>query len=279
MDFAHQAAPYVASLLMRDSVKNCGVTWGYMLSDLCIALRQLNRPARWKKEEVGINPLSGDPIRERSKGESPALTSSNIAAELGRIVNGEQYRAPWLGLVPAFIPEEFSPRAVAVIDRMVYMVPDYATIFGKEKTKPEACLAGRLDMLLTSVGTVENPLGFGNGRLLASLGPKLTALKSEIRGDIGGVLLPRDKTRPSPLVSMIERRWKGIRRGHLQACARRAAGEDPLSGRPGVVLLSLGKERAEAVAAAVAEGLVNHLVVDQELETALEERLANLLRA
>src|ERR1019366_8642351 len=33
MDFTQQAAPYVASLVMRDSVRTCGVTWGYMLSD------------------------------------------------------------------------------------------------------------------------------------------------------------------------------------------------------------------------------------------------------
>jgi len=44
--FTNQAAPLVRSLLMRDAVETCGVTWGFMLWDLSIGLRSLGYKRR-----------------------------------------------------------------------------------------------------------------------------------------------------------------------------------------------------------------------------------------
>jgi len=274
-EFTRQAAPYIHSLMNRPSVRLCGVTWGYMLFDLVIALRGIQ--AAWKSEPVQVIPLSGDPFKER-KEEPPSLTSSNIAAELGRIINGDSYRAHWLGPVPAFIPEEFdTPSARKVIERWIQLVPDYEEIFG-DGSEAHAGLANNLDMLLTSVGTAETPLGFGKGRLLNSLGTQIQNLRDEIYGDVGGILLPRS-SEPSKLVQTITSRWKGIRYDHLARCARRADDDEHYSGRPGIVILSVGKARAEVIAAAVSRGLVNHLVIDQELAEELERIVKPMLPA
>ncbi len=272
-EFTRQAAPYVHSLLNRASVRLCGVTWGYMLYDLVLALR--NTQMTWKKEPVQVVPLSGDPFKERRE-EPPSLTSSNIAAELGRIINGENYRAHWLGPVPAFIPEGFdTPSARRVVERWIQMVPDYEEIFGTERDSTSG-LASRIDILLTSVGTADNPLGFGKGRLLSSLGPRIQHLRHDIYGDIGGVLLPRTQ-KASKLVRTVVNRWKGVTYAHLEQCSKRAANDDPYAGRPGTVILSVGSERAEVIAAAVSRGLVNHLIIDQDLEGELEKVVSTML--
>jgi DNA-binding transcriptional regulator LsrR (DeoR family) len=279
-EFTRQAAPYIHSLINRPSVRLCGVTWGYMLFDLVNALRGIQaawkvEPVSLKSEQVQVIPLSGDPFKER-KEEPPSLTSSNIAAELGRVLNGDSYRAHWLGPVPAFIPEEFdTPSARKVIERWIQLVPDYEEIFG-DGSEANTGLANHLDMLLTSVGTADNPLGFGKGRLLNSLGTQMQNLREEIYGDVGGIVLPRS-SEPSKLVQTITNRWKGIRYSHMARCARRADDDEHYSGRPGVVILSVGKERAEVIAAAVAQGLVNHLVIDQELAEELERIVKPML--
>ena len=125
-----------------------------------------------------------------------------------------------------------------------------------------------MEILVTSAG--HTPLGFSRGSLLD---------KSEQEffvGDMGGVLLPH------PNLSRLERRkardidarWTGLRLEHLEACARRArATADAPNGPPGVVLMSIGEQRAPAVFEAVRRGLTNHLVIDSRLEYALSTLL------
>jgi hypothetical protein len=268
-DFTEQAAPHVRALLMRDAATTCGVTRGYMLSDLTLALRRLGTPRPWRASgPINFIPLTGDPLQDR-KTFSPSLTSSNIAAELAKIANRDnERRPPWLGIVPAFIPFE-DEADVQVVERLIHMAPDYEEIFG---AAGRPGVADNLDVILTSVGPAENPLGFGLGRLLGSIGQKkLDALKQEIHGDIGGVLLPKNISRPSKLIRSIEHRWKGMEIKHLQMCAQRAFQDDPVSGRPGVVVLAMGRDRADVILHAVERGLVNHLLIDVELEQALHE--------
>ena len=100
-------------------------------------------------------------------------------------------------------------------------------------------------------------------------------MSDQIHGDIGGVLLPRNADQPSELIQSIERRWKGLKREHLESCARRAFDEDPAVGRPGVIVLAEGEDRADVVLHAVERGLINHLIIDTSLEKALENLIAS----
>jgi len=269
--FTTQAAPLVHSLLMREAVDTCGVTWGFMLWDLSIGLQAMRVPAPWRKRPIRFIPLTGDPLQDR-KVYAPSLTSSSIAAEMSKIVNEDAYRPPWLGLVPAYIPDKFQGAALNGIERLIRMVPEYAEIFD---AKGKRGAAYKLDVILTSVGRAANPLGFGMGRLFASLGRRVKHLSDQIHGDIGGVLLPRNADQPSELIQSIERRWKGLKREHLESCARRAFDEDPAVGRPGVIVLAEGEDRADVVLHAVERGLINHLIIDTSLEKALENLIAS----
>jgi DNA-binding transcriptional regulator LsrR (DeoR family) len=271
--FAREAAPYVKGLLERAGT--CGVTWGGMLGHVLEALRTLAIPAPWKQPNLEIVPLCGEPLGD----EPTTFSSSSISHELGKLVNGDHYNARYIGMVPAFLPD-FEEEEIHTIWKLIGLVNHYVEIFGTPESKPGPVppLAERLDMILTSVGPASEPLGFLKGRLLATGKVTTEELKDLIVGDIGGVCIERAhlSKRPMGRLESVTKRWTGLKFKHLDACAARAAEaraaqQDPLTGMPGVVVVSRGAKRAELVYEAVKRGLVNHLVIDQELAEELEK--------
>jgi DNA-binding transcriptional regulator LsrR (DeoR family) len=88
-------------------------------------------------------------------------------------------------------------------------------------------------------------------------------------GDIGGIIIPRrglPKAEANRIKEMNDR-WTGIQEHHLQRCAREAS----KNGRPGVVIVALGQKRCDMVRRCVELGLVNELIIDQELAQGLKE--------
>jgi hypothetical protein len=71
-------------------------------------------------------------------------------------------------------------------------------------------------------------------------------------------------------VKRINTQWTGIQREHVARCAERARASE---GTPGVIVLAIGRAKAEAVIEAVNQSLVNHLLIDQDLADALVEDL------
>ena len=64
--------------------------------------------------------------------------------------------------------------------------------------------------------------------------------------------------------------WTGVRLKHLQRIAQQAERRK----RPGVIVVSLGIDRAEIIAEAVRCGLINELIVDRSLADALARVLS-----
>jgi hypothetical protein len=207
-----------------------------------------------------------------------SYSSSILANEFGRLANGDAYVARGIGMVPAFIPEGFNRAETRGVKKLIALVKSYREIFGEHKAKkfPEP-LADKLEMILTSVGPGERPLTFGRGTLFSTGTLSLAQLATLIKGDMGGVLFPRvglTKSQASKLKTVNDR-WTGLRRSHLEACAERAADEpNPYKGKPGVVVVSAGKDRAAFIYEAVKSGLVNNLVIDDQLEAELERIVA-----
>src|SRR5271167_1442262 len=267
------AALFIRQLLLRS--KTCGLTWGGMLQRVVTGLRDLPFPPPWTKETIQFIPLSGEPLgRERA-----SFSSSSLARDLGIIVNGDQYDARSLAMVPAFIPDGFKEHERDGVWKLIELVQSYDDIFGPHpdgSAKPPATkgtlpLAQRLDMILTSVGSHDRPLGFGRGVLFDRMTVTYDTLKSLIVAAVGGVCIPREnlKRAESKQMEKVQTSWTGLRPEHLEECARR--GTDPLKGPPGVVVISGGVKRAAAICELIKRGLVNHLIIDEVLAEELEK--------
>ena len=274
IEFRRQAAPYVKELILR--ARTCGLTWGGMLWNLLEALRSTPNPSPWTDHKIDFMPLCGEPLSRDPSG----FSSSSLASELGRLANGESYTARSIAMVPAFIPERFTPAKRHVIEELIDFVKSHREIFGDNNSEQRTPgLADNLDMILTSVGTSNHPFGFGRDSLLEPA--TLEVLRQIGIGDLGGVCLGRTglTTTQERVIKAVGERWTGLRDHHLTACAERALKEaDQSTGKPGVVVVSVGKDRAPAIFEAVKKGLLNHLVIDDELQVALDKMVKDTLR-
>jgi len=274
--FAAQAAIVLRDLL-EDVRGRVGVAWGSTLWHVTLALRSI-LPQHPFRERVPIEfvPLCGDPLID-SQERYADRTSSRIVSDLSKIVNGDETRPAWLGLVPAFIPRTFKRNEIRVIDRLIDLVAQYPRIFGPRippaRSAP-APIAGDLNMIITAAGPAKRPLGFGRNPLLGLSERESKELADNIYGDIGGVLLPRPTGGPAPhqLVVELTRRWTGLKIEHLKACATRAFAE-PSRARPGVTLFAFGADHAEVVIEAIRRGLANQIIIGSDLEAAMAEVL------
>jgi DNA-binding transcriptional regulator LsrR (DeoR family) len=270
--FGSQAATVVSELL-RNATGTVGVAWGNTLWHTIQALRQSPRDGALRHHDpLEIVPLCGDPLMDSDEDEAFAdRTSSRIASELNRIVNGDTRRSVWLGLVPAFIPRTFHHRDTRVIRRYVDLVPQYRRVFGNPS------LGSKLHMILTAAGSAQYPVSIGRSVLLGLDKEEASLLRRSVYGNVAGVLLPRHDEMPpggGALVRELTEHWTGLTVEHLRACAAAAfqAGNAPK--RPGVTVLSFREDQAEIILEAIRQGLVNQLIISPELEKALEARLA-----
>jgi hypothetical protein len=267
--FASEAAPIVGDLL-KNVGGTVGVAWGNTLWHVAQELRQLSPQSPWRQHDAfDIVPLCGDPLMDSDE-EFADRTSSRIASELNRIVNGDTRHSVWLGLVPAFIPRTFQRRDTQVIRRYVDMVPQYRRVFGNPS------LGSDLHMILTASGSAQYPVSVGKSVLLGLQKREAALLTRSVYGNIAGVLLPRREDAPprgAALVRELTEHWTGLKVDHLKACAEAAFKGGSPAGRPGVTVVSFGGDRAEVILEAIRQGLVNHLIISPELEAALETRL------
>lgn len=261
--FGRLTAEPVAELIRRSDVM--AVTWGSTVGHVVAGLHEVPWPPG-SSRGVRFVPVCGEPLDRASD----RATSSHLARALHEIVCGRDAKPlpPSLTGVPALISRRYTGRELQGIWKFVRRAASYSEVFGAG-----AALVGKVDSLLTSIGTSKTPMGFIHGELLkAGSLPrrKLTAaaLSALVVGDIGGVLLPRPglSTRGRAEVAALNAMWTGANITHLARIAKHAA----TSTRPGVIVVSTGGEgRAESLAEAIRHGLVNELVIDRVLADAL----------
>lgn len=286
--FARNAAPYLRQLILRS--RYCGLTWGKTVGNLVQACRDLALPAPWSADRtIEVVPLNGEPL-----GDLPnSFSSSTLCEQLGIAVNGPQYRAKSLSMIPAFVPDGFSDERRAGVEDLIDLVESYREIFGSLRSRrggvaKRARKAGgtplveRLDMILTSVGPAERPMGHGSGRLAETGNLDINGLRKVLLGDVGGVCVGRDDfankeegARARKLVDGINARWTGIHREDIEAVVREARSGDPATGNPGLVIAAISSNKARVLFdIAVKRGLANILLLDEDCE----QELARLVR-
>jgi DNA-binding transcriptional regulator LsrR (DeoR family) len=261
--FGRLAAGRVQELLPR--MRLVGVTWGKSIARLVEGLRQLNPQPPALPHPVQFVPLTGEPLAFPD----PETSSSTLAHRLGEVFTPGTHSFHSLAAVPAFIPAKFPRKSQATIREFIAEIAGYRAVFARAERegKQHAPLVDRLDTIITGVGTVAPGV---SGRLLddrvAAEGVTKEELRERAVGDIGGVFLPRSAR--DPVVRGINERWTGGRLEHVAGCAA-AAAEDPH--RAGVVVVAMGRGKAEVTRACVRAGLITELVLDHDLARGLLE--------
>jgi DNA-binding transcriptional regulator LsrR (DeoR family) len=272
-EFSRQAAPYVKELLLRPSL--CGTSWGLTLHGVISALQDLLVSAPRMSKPIQMIPLSGELLSEMPSSQIRSrFSASNLAARLERLLNGDNANTLSLGSVPAFIPEGFSKSEEAGVRKLIDIVKAHELIFGSPSTRKSSQipLVDKLDMVLTSMGASDHPLGFGRGSLLPA---DLVDLQNQnlVLGDIAGVCIPHpkySKRTPTKLANVNER-WTGVGKKHLEACAQRAASSKSEKEHPGVVVVAFGELKAACALEAIKQGLISVLIIDERLKQELEK--------
>jgi DNA-binding transcriptional regulator LsrR (DeoR family) len=187
------------------------------------------------------------------------------------------------------IPLQFAGH-VSTIRGFLGWINGYRAIFGEPPERgarkagrpaspptAQSPLVERLDMVLTGAGVPSRHSRsvWLQERLVSEGFRDLAELASLVIGDIGGCYLPRHDldAKARQRVRGINARWTGIQVDHLRRCAERAARARSGKGPRGVVIVALGKEKAEVVAECVRLGIVTRLIIDHELAQALAARL------
>jgi DNA-binding transcriptional regulator LsrR (DeoR family) len=267
--FSQASAPYVKDLLLRSDV--CGISWGQSLGHLVASLQGLPIPPPRADIPIRVIPLCGEPL-----GNAPtSYSSSNLAESLERLMNGKVVSNLSLSMVPAFIPCGFTECQLEGVWKLIGLVKAHEQIFGARKPAPHSPppLVERVDMILTSVGPAERPLGYGSGELFRTGGMELEQLRDLLLGDISGVCIPKPtlSRKQNEAISNLNLRWTGISRSSLDSCARRSVAADPFTGAPGVCAVAIGRNKAPFTYEAVKLGLVNHLIIDEDLGDEIEK--------
>jgi DNA-binding transcriptional regulator LsrR (DeoR family) len=258
----------IKDVLRRGSV--VGVTWGRTVRNLVDLLKETIREPIRPGDPVQFVPLCGEPLKERR--DVSHYSSSMLASELHELTNGQTDTSPpSLAGVPAFIPLAYRPEEVKVIRRFIAQVAGYSIVFGEGRGRPGK--VDEADTMLSSLGVADKEhRGVFLSERVALGDISEEELAATMVGDVGGVIIPAGgplgKRQEGRLREMGER-WTGLKLKHLEACADEAA----RTGRPGVVVLSRGSpcpgERARVVRRLVEMGLVNELIIDDELAAAL----------
>jgi DNA-binding transcriptional regulator LsrR (DeoR family) len=286
--FGWNAALYVQELIPK--MHRIGIAWGETIARLIDGLDPLH--PKFARGTLFF-PVSGEPLREHREENS----ATSLASRLQELVEGAP-QGPGLNMVIPCVPDEFNPEVTEGIKTLLLgQVAGYRRIFlGDGGHSP---LIDEMDTLITGVGTASktstDPWLIERVNAMRN-DPPLTRedFAAYTFGDIGGVYLPRPELgdliaarthRPSATsklarercaaiaakVARINSQWTGIQGEQIARCAARArAGEQTA----GVIVLAIGRAKAETVIEAVNQSLVNHLLIDQDLADALLDHLS-----
>jgi DNA-binding transcriptional regulator LsrR (DeoR family) len=265
-DFYEGAARAVWQLLTPASV--IGIAWGETLSLLLKAVGNARLPVRYTGEQQPtIIPLCGESLGATR---FSALSSSVLTQGFGEVLTSGTAEGYWsLSMIPVFLPgpKAFRDEEVKAVKKLLGFSAAYRKIFGAEDGS-EPPLANQLDIVITSISKENRAFGVGNPDFTWET-LKLRQFAELLIGDLGGIPLPRSGA-SSKALNALQERWTGLLEHHLRSCVERASAA---AGPAGVIVVGAGRERAACIIEAVRRGLVNHLIVDEELGRALIDRL------
>lgn len=256
-----------------------GVTWGSKLQEFAQQARQAT--AGKDSLAVKVVPVVGTPLG-LPRG---ALRSSTRIAEV--LTDRWVGSAPTiqrfdLSLIPAYIPLSIADKDLPAIYRLFLLVNGFRQVFGQRgpwgEDPHQLPLVAKLDFLITSISDVNQPYGFTEA-LAPGMIPfmQTNSPKRFVRptADIGGVPLWEDPSYENGKEEAeFLKRWNGIRRSDMRACAERGY-RDVNPGRApcGVILLAPTEEKAKPTLLAIRSGLVNTVILGEACAKAIDALL------
>ena len=258
------AAPVVYDLLRKAGC--VGVAWGGTVGAVVEALQGYEGLGRIRTKPIEFVPICGEPLRARRRINS----ATSLALELDQLVNGGMVNSRSLAGVPALIPRNFFEYGdIKLLKRFFQTATDYGAIFGGDVPGGVAII-DKMDMILTSVGTATDHWKMCDVELRHEAeGITKAELCRLAFGDIGGLLLPRphlDAVEKENFEFLCEQ-WTGIRLAHYERVAKNCREH----AAPGVVVVAIAGNKADVLYQGVKAGLINYIVCDHELATALAQ--------
>jgi len=271
--FGRAAAPYLGDLVANARV--VGTSWGETFASVVRALR--DRPPLRPKRPIQFFGLCGEMLQ----GPPRKVSASSLAHQLDLIVNADPSHSHsyWLAGVPSRLPkkgEGLTDEECEAVRHYISLLPGYRKVFGAQPGSPplkesEAPLIDRADLILTSCGPKERPLGYGGVQELHAAGLSLIEARRMLVGDISGYLLknPGVKDRDGRIQAINDRLVSVDMPGKLRACSARAR-----AGRgAGTVLCCIGANKVETVLEIARLGLASKILLDLDLASELLRRL------
>lgn len=255
--FGRAASGRLAELVSGASV--VGVAWGSTLNFLIDGLPPI--ATRSTRTVVQFVPICAELVAL----DVPDFSSSWLAARLNQIFNGDHGMRLQMTGIPAFIPKRYGEAKARAIREYICETASYEKIFSGPNS-----FVDRMDTLITSVGSASAPVRGSTEELLMAAEIDADTLRELVVGDIGGILIPKPTLTPARkhLVDEINGMWTGLSLDRLAAIAKRAAG-----GRGGNIVVAFGRDKLESLVQAIRMGLINELIIDRDLESALNEAL------
>jgi DNA-binding transcriptional regulator LsrR (DeoR family) len=258
--FCEQAARHVAGLLTGDLI--VGTMWGSAIERIIDGVTRYAQPS--KRSELRAIPLAGDPLFLLNQ-ENQEYSASALAAKLERAFTGRtRSDLPSLNGVPAYISRSRMAdrkKAAGLMD-FIQSIPGYHLIFGSIGYERQ------VNTVLTGVGVFASSPQQTTATFIrereAQEGPEFAPLRQLILGDFAGSILPKPGLRPAQndLVAGLNLGWLGISLSQLKRVAREAKTTSP----PGVITVAFASDnKAAIVRESLRRGLINHLVVDDDL--------------
>lgn len=268
LTFLRGAADQIAHRLRHTGL--LGTMWGrtvfLIAQHIQVLSDTLNRDLLRRIECI---PLCGDPIflmNQRRLEYSASWLAATLQKALAPNFRGS---FPCLHGVPAYVSR--AVRAASTGGRPAWRqlfeeLPGYEMIFSSRSR-----LIAHVDSIITGAGIVVpglETLEHATGDLIEERLQQEKDLTKEkldqiIWGDIGGWLLEKPGLKPADkkLVDDLNRGWTGATLEHLSWVAKAAVPGQ----RVGVILVARGTPKAELILEIVRRGLVNTLLIDEEL--------------
>jgi DNA-binding transcriptional regulator LsrR (DeoR family) len=276
--FGRAAAPFVGDQIANANV--VGTSWGDTPAAVIRAIG--DRPPLRPKHPIQFFGVCGEML----DGPPRKVSASSLAHRLDQIVNGDPQHShcQWLAGVPSRLPEPgpggkgLNTEECDAVRHYIRLLPGYRRVFGAHPDggRPgprEKPLIDRVDLILTSCGPKERPLGYRGAQELLSTGLSLREAHRLVLGDISGYLLKNPKVDDRGRIAAINSRLVSTNLlEKFRACSARA-----LAGRGGgTVLCAVGANKAEALLEILRLGLATIIVVDLDLARALSRLLPPL---